>query len=97
LLANIPAQPYFSISAFQHFGISAFRNFLTARQSNVATHKTSRDARRFDALATEIPTPLSSATYAARQAGHLGKKTRVALETTHPAISPLRRHRSAGR
>ena len=63
----------------------------------MATHKTSRDVRRFDALAREIPTPLSSATYAARQAGHLGNKTSVALETTHPAISPLRRNRSAGR
>jgi hypothetical protein len=64
---------------------------FSARQSSAATHRISSDVRRFDAVATEIPTPLNSATYAARQAGHLGSKTGVALETTHPAISPLRR------
>jgi hypothetical protein len=100
-LFRISALQSFSLSALQLFGISEFRRFsdsrFNARQSRVATHKTSRDVRRFDALATEIPTPLNSATYAARQAGHLGNKTSVALETNHPAISPLRRHRSAGR
>src|ERR1700730_18805545 len=70
---------------------------FNARQSKATTHRTSRDIRRLAALATEMPTPLNSATYAATQAGHLGSKSSVALGMIHPAISPLRRNRDAGR
>src|ERR1700730_14812540 len=70
---------------------------FNARQSKATTRRISRDIRRLAALATEMPTPLNSATYAATQAGHLGSKTSVALGMIHPAISPLRRHRDAGR
>jgi hypothetical protein len=55
------------------------------------------DIRRLAALATEMPTPLNSATYAATQAGHLGSKTSVALGMIQPTISPRRRNRDAGR
>src|SRR5213595_17329 len=64
---------------------------------SAATHKISSDVRRWDALATEMPTPLNNATYIATQAGHLGSKTSVALGMIHPAISPPRRQRDAGR
>jgi hypothetical protein len=87
-------------------GVSAIESALlretrhsrfNARQSKAATHRISRDIRRLAALATEIPTPLNSATYAAIQAGHFGSKTSVALGTIQPTISPRRRNRDAGR
>jgi hypothetical protein len=53
--------------------------------------------RRVEALASEMPTPLNSATYAATQIGHFGSKTSVALGMIHPTISPPRRQRDTGR
>jgi hypothetical protein len=35
---------------------------FTARQSNAATDRINRDVRMFEALATEMPTPLKNAT-----------------------------------
>ncbi len=46
--------------------------------------------RRQVAVEKEMPNPVASATYAARQAGHLGIITRVAPERSHPVISPVR-------
>src|ERR1700730_10879630 len=68
---------------------------FNARQSKATTHSISMDIRRLAALATEMPTPLHSATYAATQAGHLGSKTSVALGMIQPTISPRGRHRDA--
>ena len=68
---------------------------FTARQSNAATHRITSDVRSFDALATEMPTPLKIATYDATQMGHLGSKISVVPGMIHRAISPPRRQRDA--
>src|SRR4051812_10577036 len=73
------------------------RKRFSVRQSREATHRVNSDSRRLDALVTEMPTPLNSATYMAIQTGHLGSKTSVALGMSHPASSPPRRQRDAGR
>ncbi|HEV2456129.1 MAG TPA: hypothetical protein VGY98_17830 [Verrucomicrobiae bacterium] len=60
-------------------------------------HKVCISVRRLDARATVMPTPLKSATYAAKQMGHLGSKTKVAPGMIHRARSPARRQGGAGR
>src|SRR5579859_2206806 len=72
------------------------RRFITS-QNSAARHKVCSEVRRMDALATVMLTPLNSATYAPTQMGHLGSKTKVALGMSHPAASPPRRMRDAGR
>lgn len=62
-----------------------------------ATHNTTSVARRQVAVGNEIPMPVASAIYAATQTGHLGSSASVTLGTIHPAISPPRRNRDAGR
>src|ERR1700744_5876983 len=78
----------------QSFGLETHRHTrFSARQSRVAMHRISTVVLRVAAPVREMPMPLKSATYAATQIGHLGKKTRVTLGMIQPASSPPRRQR----
>src|ERR1041385_6453236 len=66
-------------------------------KANDATHKTTSIARRYAAVGNEMPMPVARATYAATQAGHLGRSASVVVGTIQPAISRPRRNRGAGR
>jgi hypothetical protein len=73
------------------------RTRLAAMRVNDATHDITNSDRRCPAVDMEMPRPVASATYAATQAGHFGRSANVAPGTIHPAISPQRRNRDAGR
>ncbi|MEW6302184.1 MAG: hypothetical protein AB1705_01855 [Verrucomicrobiota bacterium] len=73
------------------------RRFSSNKLSGTATQKISSKVRRWDAVVSEMLAPLNKATYAATQAGHFGSSASVAPGTIHPASSPPRRQRAAGR
>ena len=73
------------------------RTRLAAMKTNDATHNITRIARMQVAVGREIPIPVASATYAATQAGHLGRIASVAPGRIQPAISLPRRNRDAGK
>src|SRR5262245_34110601 len=63
------------------------RRRLTTRKSNEAMQRTSSVQRTYVAVVSDRLSPVESATYAARHAGHLGTRTRTRLGTSQ-AKSP---------
>src|SRR5215469_907626 len=79
----------FKISAFA----TARRNkYLTARQNSAATDRIGSDNCRLAVARNESPTPVQTATYAAKHMGHFCVSARIAPGTSQLAVS---RHRRA--
>lgn len=65
---------------------------LSAKNTSAATQTPISVIRAAEATGNDRPTPLASATYAAKHTGHFGISTSSTLGTTHPA-SPAARDR----
>jgi hypothetical protein len=79
----------FKISGF----VAARRNkYFTERQSSAPTHRINNENCRLLAPGSESPTPVQTATYAAKHMGHFGISARIAPGTSQPAVS--RHHRA---
>ncbi len=59
--------------------------------SNEAPHSVRSNNRRYIAVERVSPSPVQTATYAAKHAGHFGSNAQAAPEETHPASSRPRR------
>ena len=59
------------------------RKRLIKIQTRVATHVAMSRVLRNDAASVESEIPVPSATYAARQAGHLGSNAKITVGTEH--------------
>ena len=64
---------------------------LATRNPSEITHAMINRTLRFAAAATESPSPVQSAMYAARHAGHFGISARIALGRIQPTRSTARR------
>jgi hypothetical protein len=64
---------------------------LAARNTSEITHTMINSTRTLPTAATESPSPVQSAMYAARHIGHFGISARIAPGIIQPAILPLRR------
>src|SRR3954470_18229673 len=64
---------------------------LTATTARQATHDPTIPIRRVAAVETDTPRPAVTASQAAMQAGHLGRRTRTAAGAAVPAAVPQHR------
>ena len=67
------------------------RKVLTVNHANAHKHVSSNPLRIQAATGMEIPTPVASATYAARHIGHFGSRARIAVGTIHFVLPSTRR------
>src|SRR5689334_7189664 len=69
---------------------------VAARYDSDATHRSTKSVRRYAALDIETPTPVPTAMYAARHAGHFGSNASVIPGRPHRTTSSQRREVAGG-
>src|ERR1041385_7701984 len=65
--------------------IGSVRKVLANSKINIATHTPMSDVLRREAAATDSETPVPTATYAAKQAGHFGNSASTSAGSDHRA------------